>query len=113
MAIFALIEQEFDQSDDVGGPPIAFATMSPFYAGHFPGRPITPDVIPLECVAHCGMVRHGLYLLALDGNENHWRSHQTLLTDGLRIRSRVEIYKAGGERLMAGVQFITSGSAAN
>ncbi|HTX35188.1 MAG TPA: hypothetical protein VME43_09205 [Bryobacteraceae bacterium] len=104
-----------------------FREDEPFYAGHFPGRPITPGAILLECMAQCGVVLHGLYLLALEGNGDHRRTHRTLLTDAsiewcasvypgetvqvtgsvltwrrLRIRSRVQMYKAGGERVAMG-----------
>lgn len=104
-----------------------FREDAPYYAGHFPGWPITPGVLLLECMAQGGVVLHGLYLLALEGNRNQWGSHRTLLTDAsiewsasvypgetvevigtvrswrrLRIRSCVEMYKTGGERVAKG-----------
>jgi len=98
-----------------------------FYQGHFPGRPITPGVILLECMAQCGVALHVLYLLAREGNRSQCVTHRTLLSDAriewfagvypgetvevrgevqtwrrMRIRSRVEMRKAGGERVAAG-----------
>ena len=98
-----------------------------YYLGHFPGQPITPGVILLECMAQCGVVLHGLYLLSLEGNHFQVRTHRTLLTDASiewlasvypgetvvvsgavrtwrrqRIRSGVEMRKASGERVAVG-----------
>lgn len=54
-----------------------FRTDESFYAGHFPGMPITPGVILLETMAQTGVVALGIYLKALEvGREElaHWRS---------------------------------------
>ncbi len=34
-----------------------------FYRGHFPGNPVTPGALLLECMAQAGIVGLGLYLL--------------------------------------------------
>ncbi len=45
----------------------AFARDEYFYAGHFPGNPITPGVILVETMAQIGVVALGLYLAACKG----------------------------------------------
>ncbi len=43
-----------------------FREDEPFYAGHFPGFPVTPGVILLETMAQVAVVAHGIWLHALD-----------------------------------------------
>ncbi len=38
-----------------------------FYKGHFPGNPITPGVILLECMAQIGLVSMAIHLFLLSG----------------------------------------------
>lgn len=52
---------EIDDNHIVGQ--YTFKTDEFFYAGHFPGRPLTPGVILIEAMAQTGVVAFGIYLL--------------------------------------------------
>ena len=49
-----------------------------FYAGHFPGDPVTPGVILVEAMAQAGLVALGLYILKKESPDSKLR---TLFSD--------------------------------
>jgi 3-hydroxyacyl-[acyl-carrier-protein] dehydratase len=52
-----------------------------FYAGHFPGRPITPGAILLEAMAQAALVAHGIYLLARQSAPEEVERMLSIFTD--------------------------------
>lgn len=52
-----------------------------FYAGHFPGRPITPGVILLESMCQVGVVALGIYLFGLEHSVEEAREWTTLFVE--------------------------------
>jgi 3-hydroxyacyl-[acyl-carrier-protein] dehydratase len=70
---------ELDNNHAIGR--YTFKLDESFYAGHFPGNPVTPGVILLETMCQTGIVALGLYLLAQDIGIEELKSHTTLFTD--------------------------------
>jgi 3-hydroxyacyl-[acyl-carrier-protein] dehydratase len=58
-----------------------FRPDADFYRGHFPGNPITPGVILLECIAQVGVVALGIYLVALEAGREAVERRLALFAD--------------------------------
>ena len=58
-----------------------FRPDADFYRGHFPGNPVTPGVILLECIAQVGVVALGIYLVALEAGLGAVESRLALFAD--------------------------------
>jgi 3-hydroxyacyl-[acyl-carrier-protein] dehydratase len=68
-----------------------------FYAGHFPGQPITPGVILLEAMAQVAVVAHGIYLYGLEHPVEEIRRNISVFSDGeaeflLMVRPADEVF---------------------
>jgi 3-hydroxyacyl-[acyl-carrier-protein] dehydratase len=70
---------ELDDAHAVGE--YTFRTDESFYAGHFPGDPVTPGVILLETMCQTGLVALGIYLLGLERPRDEVAGTVTLFTD--------------------------------
>jgi 3-hydroxyacyl-[acyl-carrier-protein] dehydratase len=58
-----------------------FRETEDFYRGHFPGNPVTPGVILLECMCQIGVVAHGIYLLGQETSQEEARLWTTMFSD--------------------------------
>jgi len=58
-----------------------FSPDADFYRGHFPGNPVTPGVILLECIAQVGVVALGIYLVALESGREAVDDRLSLFAD--------------------------------
>lgn len=90
--------REVDEQRIVGA--YTFKPDEFFYAGHFPGNPLTPGVILVESMCQVGVVAFGIYLLSKEVGSETLDQWLTLFTD-----AEVEFFSS----VFPGDQVIISG----
>ena len=80
-APFRFIDEIIELSDDGIVSSYKFKPDETFYAGHFPGNPITPGVILLETMAQTGVVAYGLYLASKQMTRDEIQKILTVFTE--------------------------------
>jgi len=66
---FRFVDEILELDDEHALAAYTWRADAAFYTGHFPGNPVTPGVLLVECMAQCGVVSLALHLMAEeDGN---------------------------------------------
>ncbi len=78
---FRFIEEILELSDESIKATYVFKEEESFYAGHFPGNPVTPGVILLEASAQAGIVAFGIYLASQEVGVDRIKEMVTLFTE--------------------------------
>jgi 3-hydroxyacyl-[acyl-carrier-protein] dehydratase len=100
---FRFVDEILDVDEQRISGKYTFRDDESFYAGHFPGRPITPGVILLESMCQVGVVALGIFLFALDHSIAEARNWTTLFVEAesefFRSVSPGETVTIRGERV--------------
>ncbi len=78
---FRFIDDIIELSDDGIVSSYKFKPDETFYAGHFPGNPVTPGVILLETMAQTGVVAYGIYLASKQMTRDEIQKTLTVFTE--------------------------------
>ncbi|MFQ5650915.1 MAG: 3-hydroxyacyl-ACP dehydratase FabZ family protein [bacterium] len=127
---FRFIDEILEVNEESIVSTYTFRDDETFYAGHFPGNPITPGVILLETLAQTGVVAFGIYLASLQFTQDEIKRFLTVFTEanveftgfvrpGDRVTIRAKkIYfrrmklKSEGELMLADGKVVCSGTIA-
>lgn len=80
-APFRFIDEIIELDNDGIVSAYTFKKDEMFYAGHFPGNPITPGVILLETMAQTGVVAYGIYLASQQMGHDEIQNILTVFTE--------------------------------
>lgn len=86
---FRFVDEILEVDDQRISGRYTFREDESFYAGHFPGHPITPGVILLECMCQVGVVALGIFLFALERGTAEAREYTTLF-----VEAETEFFKS-------------------
>jgi 3-hydroxyacyl-[acyl-carrier-protein] dehydratase len=78
---FRFVDEILEVSKDHIVARYTFPPAADVYRGHFPGNPVTPGVILLECVAQVGVVALGIYLVAMEAGLDAVETRIALFAD--------------------------------
>lgn len=78
---FRFVDEILELSEDHIVAHYTFRPEASYFEGHFPGNPITPGVILLECMAQVGVVALGIYVVALEGGREAVEGKLALFAD--------------------------------
>lgn len=78
---FRFIDRLVELSESTAVGEYTFRHDETFYAGHFPGNPVTPGVILVETMCQTGLVALGIHLLGMELPREEVAKTITLFTD--------------------------------
>jgi len=78
---FRFVDEILEVSDSHILARYSFRPDADFYRGHFPGHPVTPGVILLECIAQVSVVSLGIYVVALESGLDAVKEGLALFAD--------------------------------
>jgi 3-hydroxyacyl-[acyl-carrier-protein] dehydratase len=77
---FRFVDEILEIGDEKVAGSYRWRPEADFYRGHFPGNPVTPGVLLVECMAQCSVVPLAIYLFHRDFDAEGG-GFQTLFTD--------------------------------